>query len=137
MTPDELAETHAASFTQSRPWTAAEFADLLSNRFTHAIGTPQSFALFQVIADETELLTIATHPSAQRQGLAKKRMAEWHAEAKKLGATRAFLEVAVNNYPAIALYQQIGYCTCGLRKGYYQQENKRKIDAAVMEFDLT
>ena len=64
-------------------------------------------------------------------------MAEWHAEAKKLGATRAFLEVAVNNYPAIALYQQIGYCNSGLRKGYYQQENKRKIDAAVMEFDLT
>ena len=71
MTPQDLAHTHAAAFTQSRPWTADEFADLLANRFTHyVVGNAQSFALFQVIADEAELLTIATHPSHQRQGLA-------------------------------------------------------------------
>ncbi|WP_171239872.1 GNAT family N-acetyltransferase [Ruegeria sp. HKCCA5491] len=137
MTPEELAETHAAAFTQSRPWTAAEFADLLSNRFTHVVGNSKSFALFQVIADEAELITIATHPTLQRQGLAKLRMNEWHTKAKNLGASRSFLEVAKNNSPAIALYEQIGYRPCGLRKGYYQQENNNKIDAVVMEFTLT
>ncbi|WP_420585140.1 GNAT family N-acetyltransferase [Ruegeria sp.] len=136
MTPQDLANTHAAAFTQSRPWTATEFADLLANRFTHVIGNAKSFALFQVIADEAELLTIATHPSHQRQGLALQSMQDWQAMAKKLGATRALLDVAADNHPAIALYKRCGYATCGRRKGYYLRENAEKIDAIVMAHDL-
>ncbi|WP_282021630.1 GNAT family N-acetyltransferase [Ruegeria faecimaris] len=137
MTPEELANTHAAAFTQSRPWTATEFAELLQNRFTHIVGDAQSFALFQVIADEAELLTIATHPTVQRQGLARKRMVEWHAAAKKLGAIRAILDVSIANQPAITLYKHCGYRVCGTRKNYYTVENNQKIDAIVMECNLT
>lgn len=136
MTPQNLAETHAAAFTRSRPWTAEEFADLLSNRFTHVVGNAKSFALFQVIADEAELLTIATHPDAQRQGLASKRMQEWHSQAKALGATRSFLDVAADNLPAIALYTRFGYRSCGSRKGYYLRGNNQKIDAILMDLPL-
>lgn len=136
MTPQELAHTHAAAFTQSRLWTDREFAELLENRFTHVVGNAESFALFQVIADEAELLTIATHPNHQRQGLALKSMQEWHAKARYLGATRAFLDVAADNLPAIALYKRCGYTPCGLRKGYYLRENAEKIDAIVMECNL-
>ncbi len=136
MTPQDLANTHAAAFTQSRPWTAGEFTDLLDNRFTHVVGKAQSFALFQVIADEAELLTIATHPSVQRRGLARQCMLDWHAEAKGLGATRAFLDVAEDNHPAVALYERCGYAPCGVRKGYYLREKARKIDAIVMECSL-
>ncbi|WP_170467078.1 GNAT family N-acetyltransferase [Ruegeria arenilitoris] len=136
MTPEELAKTHVAAFTQSRPWTADEFAGLLANRFTHVVGNAQSFALFQVIADEAELLTIATHPTLQRQGMALARMREWHAQAAELGATRAILDVAADNLPAIALYDLCGYRRCGLRKGYYPRENNQKIDAIVMNFSL-
>ncbi|MCG7520150.1 GNAT family N-acetyltransferase [Ruegeria sp. Ofav3-42] len=136
MTPHDLADTHAAAFTQSRPWTAEEFADLLSNKFTHVVGNAKSFALFQVIADEAELLTIATHPDSQRQGQARKRMQEWHSKAKVLGATRAFLDVAADNLPAIALYTHFGYRPCGSRKGYYLRENNQKIDAILMDFPL-
>ncbi|GAA6159384.1 MULTISPECIES: GNAT family N-acetyltransferase [Ruegeria] len=137
MTPQALAKTHSAAFTQSRPWSEAEFADLLQNRFTHVVGIATSFALFQVIADEAELLTIATHPDLQRQGLARIRMAEWHAKAQRLGATRAFLDVAQDNLPALSLYHSCGYRPCGLRKSYYVRENNQKIDALVMECDLT
>ncbi|WP_170414946.1 GNAT family N-acetyltransferase [Ruegeria atlantica] len=136
MTPEDLAKTHAAAFTQSRSWAAVEFEDLLNNRFIHAVGNAESFALFQVIGDEAELLTIATHPDVQRQGLARARMLEWHANAISLGATRAFLDVAADNLSAIALYDQSGYRTCGLRKGYYLRENNQKIDAIVMEILL-
>ncbi len=79
MTPQDMASTHAAAFTQSRPWTAEEFADLLANQFTHALGNAKSFAVFQVIADAAELLTIATHPNHQRQGLARITMLDWQA----------------------------------------------------------
>ena len=37
MTPQEMAHIHAAAFTQSRPWSAKEIADLLACRFTHVI----------------------------------------------------------------------------------------------------
>ncbi|WP_170789745.1 GNAT family N-acetyltransferase [Ruegeria lacuscaerulensis] len=137
MTPRALAGTHAAAFTQSRPWTEAEFNDLLQNHFTHVVGNEHSFALIQVIADEAELLTIATCPQMQRQGLARARMEEWHALAKTLGARRAFLEVAQDNAAAISLYETCGYRPCGLRRGYYVRENNQKIDAVVMECDLT
>lgn len=66
-----MAATHAAAFTQSRPWTTGEFAELLSSPLSLVVGDERCFALFRVIADEAELLTIATHPDHQRQGLAR------------------------------------------------------------------
>lgn len=136
MTPQVLADTHAAAFTGTRPWSAAEFSDLLENRFIHVIGNERSFSVFQVIADQAELLTIATHPAHRRQGLAMQCMKDWHSRAQELGATLAFLDVAADNFPAIALYQKCGYETCGLRKGYYLHDNNLKIDAIQMQCRL-
>lgn len=133
MTPQEMAQTHSAAFTQSRPWTATEFSELLQNRFISAIGTPASFVLFQVVSAEAELLTIATHPAHQRQGLAVACMENWHAEAARQGAARAVLDVAADNAPAIALYERFGYRSCGRRKGYYTRESGPNCDAIVME----
>lgn len=133
MTPEDLAAIHAAAFTQSRPWGAAEFADLLAGQFTHLVGDARSFALFQVISDEAELLTIATHPGHQRQGLARQVMTNWHNRAIQLGASRAFLEVAADNDSAIALYGSCGYTPCGLRSAYYHRKNGPDVDAVVME----
>ncbi len=136
MTPQDMASTHAAAFQQARPWSADEFAHLLANRFTHYIGTPQCFAVFQVIADEAELLTLATHPSQQRQGLASLCMKNWQDRAVELGATRAFLEVAADNHPALNLYLGCAYQRCGVRNGYYTRENAENADAIVMERTL-
>ncbi len=136
MTPRDMAETHAAAFTQSRAWSAAEFTDLLTNKFTHTVGVAESFAVFQVVADSAELLTIATHPSHQRQGLAQSIMAKWHAQAHKLGATNAVLDVAADNKPAISLYERCGYIRCGTRQAYYLRENAPNMDAVVMRRSL-
>ncbi|TMV10188.1 GNAT family N-acetyltransferase [Ruegeria sediminis] len=133
MSPEEMAVVHAAAFTQSRPWRADEFRDLLSNRFTHSIGNGQCFAVFQVVADEAELLTIATHPYHQRQGHARSLMDAWHSQAGKLGAARAFLDVAADNAPAIALYDSCGYAPIGLRRGYYRRPAGENVDAVLME----
>ncbi len=136
MTPQEMADTHAAAFVTARAWTADEFADLRTNRFTHILGDPRCFAVFTVIADEAELLTIATHPRFQRQGLARHCMTQWQARAAKLGATRAFLEVAADNSAAFALYAASGYRECGVRKDYYLRDHGPKIDAILMENQL-
>ncbi len=136
MTPEDMASTHAAAFTQSRPWTADEFTDLLTNRFTHFVGSARAFAVFQVIADSAELLTIATHPAFQRQGLARRVMSDWHDSARRLGATQAVLDVAADNHPAISLYEGCGYASCAIRKQYYLRENALNMDAVVMKRDL-
>ncbi|WP_417678316.1 GNAT family N-acetyltransferase [Pseudodonghicola sp.] len=127
-----MAATHAAAFTQSRPWRSDEFADLLTMSGAFACGDTRCFALIRVIADEAELLTIATHPDHQRQGLARALTTVWQAEATARGAARAFLEVAADNPGAIALYEACGYQRIGLRCGYYPRPQAPASDAILM-----
>ena len=137
MTPLDMALTHAAAFTQGRPWSEAEFAALLDSPANFVTGDSRCFALVGVVADEAELLTIATHPQNQHQGLARDCMEKWQTEAMNRGATQAFLEVASDNTPAISLYKSTGFEQIGLRKGYYQRKTGEPADALVMRRSLT
>lgn len=131
-----MAATHAAAFTLERPWSAREFAALLDQPQCFALGDASCFALARVILDEAELLTIATHPAHQGRGLARACMAAWMAEAQARGASHAFLEVAADNGPALALYAACGFESCGRRRGYYRRENAAAADAVIMSRDL-
>ncbi|WP_259994643.1 ribosomal protein S18-alanine N-acetyltransferase [Leisingera sp. M523] len=132
LTPKKMAATHAAAFTRSRPWNAAEFAALLDSPLVFAAGDARCFALVRVIADEAELLTIATDPAHQRQGLARRCMAEWETAVRDRGTAEAFLEVAEDNAPAQALYRAGGFAECGRRKGYYPRQGAAAADAILM-----
>jgi len=127
-----MAATHAAAFTLSRPWSEAEFTELLQHPGCFASGNADCFALTRVILDEAELLTIATHPRCQRHGLARICMTTWQASAQERGATRAFLEVAADNSAATSLYQACGFETCGLRPGYYRRHEAAAVDALIL-----
>jgi len=137
MTPKEMARLHAAAFDQSRPWSAEEFAALLETPGTFATGEAAAFALVRVIADEAELLTIATDPARRRQGRARALLETVHAEAAKRGAARIFLEVADDNLAARALYETCGYSVVGRRKRYYRRLDGPAVDAVIMAHDLT
>lgn len=137
MSPDDMATLHAAGFTQSRPWSADEFASLLSSPHCFAVGDTRCFALIRVIADEAELLTIATHPDHLRQGLALRCMADWQEQAQKRGATKAFLEVAEDNRAACALYLKCGFARSGTRRAYYNRSPLAAVDAIVMQSTFT
>lgn len=132
-----MAAIHAAAFEQSRPWSAGEFASLLSHPGVFAVGDLRAFALVRVVLDEAELLTIATHPDAHRQGLARALMDTWQTEAARRGARRAFLEVALDNDAARALYASCGYIRTGLRPAYYPRTGAHAADAVIMARDLT
>jgi len=127
-----MAATHAAAFTQSRPWSADEFVTLLEHPLCFATGDARCFALVRVVADEAELLTIATDPNHQRQGLARTCMGDWQAAAQARGAVRGFLEVAGDNSPAIALYRSCGFEIAGHRRGYYRRPGYPAVDALLM-----
>ncbi|MGX0901483.1 ribosomal-protein-alanine N-acetyltransferase [Roseovarius sp. MBR-79] len=120
MTPEALADTHARAFAgQGRAWSAAEFAALLASPHVFVSGDARGFALGRVIADEAELLTLATDPGHRRQGHARACLCAFAAEARARGAETAFLEVAEDNAAALALYAGAGFAQTARREGYY------------------
>jgi ribosomal-protein-alanine N-acetyltransferase len=137
MTPEALAALHAAAFTDTpRPWTAAEFGQLLAEPTTLMATLPEGFALGRIAGPEAELLTLAVHPEARRRGHATALVAAFEAAAAARGATVALLEVAVTNAGARALYGRLGYAEAGRRPGYYVRPGAPAVDALVLRRDL-
>jgi ribosomal-protein-alanine N-acetyltransferase len=133
MTPAAMAAVHAACFTVPRPWTAAEIADLLTSPLVFCCDESGGFAMGRAVADEAELLTLAVDPAWRRQGVGRRLVAAFLAEARARQATRAFLEVVPDNHAAIALYLQSGFASSGRRKGYYHPPGRPAVDALVMD----
>jgi len=75
--------------------------------------------LARVVSDESEILTLAVHEGQRRRGIGSVllRCAMDHAAA--MGARAMFLEVAVTNGAARALYSAQGFVEAGLRRHYY------------------
>lgn len=78
-----------------------------------------AFCLAWCIADEVEILDLAVHECFRRQGVARRLLRLFLEEARKLGAARAFLEVRAGNFPAVRLYQSLGFEQAGRRERYY------------------
>lgn len=136
MTPETLAEIHAKAFAQTRAWSAKEFAKLLTQNSVIVAGNDRAFALIRVIADEAEILTLATDPAHLRQGLARQVLADAQLQALAKGATTMFLEVAEDNAAARALYDQAGFIQVGHRPNYYSPKNAAPVGALVLQKDL-
>jgi ribosomal-protein-alanine N-acetyltransferase len=132
MTPKRCAEIHAACFTTPRPWSEAEFVDLLNSAPVFLCSRPEGFALGRIAGPEAELLTIAVTPEARGQGIGAGLLIEFETYAAKQGASDFFLEVAADNIAARALYAKAGYQQCGLRKDYYETPRGPRISALVL-----
>ncbi|MCQ0092052.1 GNAT family N-acetyltransferase [Roseovarius sp. M141] len=131
---EDLARLHGRAFAgQGRGWRADEFADLLASPLTCLCAGPHGFALSRVIADEAELLTLATDPNHRRQGVAAALLAAVEGDVAARGAARHFLEVAADNTAARALYARAGYVPTGQRAGYYARIDGARVDALLME----
>lgn len=132
--PAALAPLHAQAF--AAPWSAREFAELLSQPGVVAIAESDGFVLIRIVLDEAEILTLAVLPKARRQGLGRRLVEEAAVAATKGGAARLFLEVAEDNAPARALYDRAGFSQIGRRKAYYAAADGSRTDAVVMSRDL-
>ncbi|MEM6636624.1 MAG: GNAT family N-acetyltransferase [Pseudomonadota bacterium] len=132
MSPEELCELHHAAFDYPRPWTALEFASILDQPTVFLVSIGKGFLIARVLADETELLTLAVPIAERRRGIGKTLVQEFLAEASHRGAETAFLEVAADNGPARALYGATGWDTAGMRSGYYRKRDGTLVDALIM-----
>lgn len=136
MTPEQLAEIHAASFVTPRPWSAAEFADLMRGTGVSVLSEAGAFALIRTIAEKCEILTLAVAPDQRRGGIATRLVAATVKLAQSEGAARVLLEVVHDNAAAIALYTKCGFKESGIRKDYYQKPGGKRAAALVMVREL-
>jgi len=156
MSPDALAALHARAMVHGAPWSAAAFAETLaasgvfllpappSSSGKYFVGGPEGrgqrpraapatgFALGRALGDEAELLTLAVDPSCRRQGRGRALLSAFEAEAGRRGAASAFLEVAEDNAPALALYLGSGWAEAGRRRGYYARPGRDPADALIL-----
>lgn len=132
MTAADLAATHAAAFADRRAWSAQEFQRFLDSPHVILCGDAKSFLLGRVIADEAEVLTLATDPKFRRKGLAQICLVNFLDRATDHGAAFVFLEVAADNAPAKALYLKNNFIVTGERPGYYTSTTGEKVSAVLM-----
>ena len=132
MTPAEMAALHGATFTTPRPWSEAEFTELLASPLCFALTEPGGLLLGRVVAGEAELLTLAVAADQRRRGIGAALVQAFLQEARARGADSAFLEVAAGNAPARGLYTAAGFHPAGKRRGYYQGPDGARDDALIL-----
>jgi len=72
-------------------------------------GEIAGFAVAQPIRNIGRILTLDILPKARRTGLATRLMQEIEKRLRAGGCRQVYLETAVNNDPALRLYQKLGY----------------------------
>jgi ribosomal-protein-alanine N-acetyltransferase len=85
-----------------------------------------------LVADEVEVIQLATHPEARRLGLARTLVEHAIAEARRDRFARVLLEVRVSNTAARALYGALGFTELSRRERYYDDGE----DALVLALTL-
>lgn len=135
-----MAAAHALAFRA--PWGASEFETLLESPGVFGLtaldedGQPLGLALCRLAAGEMEILTIGVAQQSRRGGVGRTLMTAVLEAARRSGAAEAFLEAAVDNHPAVGLYESLGFARSGLRRGYYDRGVEGRVDALVMRLDL-
>jgi ribosomal-protein-alanine N-acetyltransferase len=130
---DAVAAIERAVFTD--PWSQRAFGDLL--RLDHVRGfvveagkgAIVGYAVCSQVADEGEILNLATAPGARQMGIGRALLdavLEWLGER---GAVKVFLEVRRSNKAAIAMYEAAGFAALGVRPNYYRRPTE---DAVTM-----
>ncbi|WP_084124426.1 GNAT family N-acetyltransferase [Demequina sp. NBRC 110054] len=90
---------------------------------------PAAYAVYGFEGDAFSLMNLAVVPAHRREGLARLIMDDLLSEAEGLSVPYVWLEVAVTNEPALALYRDYGFEDVRVRRKYYQPEG---VDALVM-----
>ena len=91
------------------------------------------WAIYGYDGDAFHLMNVAVVPDLRRAGIGRLLMEDFLADARALDAHAAWLEVAVTNEAAIALYRDYGFRDVRIRRRYYQPGD---VDAVVMRLSL-
>lgn len=136
---ETLAQVHALGFDPA--WSARDIAALFDGPGVFGFlvfdgERPAGMILCRVVVEDAEVLTLAVDPAAGGRGVGRALVEASIMAAKAAGATAVFLEVAVDNAPALALYARAGFHRAGLRRAYYDRGASGQVDAVAMRLDL-
>ncbi len=98
-------------------------------RVVEVDGEPVAYAVYGYDGDAFHLMNIAVDPDARGARHGKVLMEDFLTEARAERAREVWLEVAVTNTSALALYRSYGFEDVRVRPRYYQPED---VDAIVM-----
>jgi [ribosomal protein S18]-alanine N-acetyltransferase len=99
--------------------------------------SPIGFIISRLAADEAEILSVAVATAQRGRGYSRSLLNQHLGHLAGRGIRRVFLEVEENNEPAVRLYQRAGFRTVGRREQYYRDANGAKLNALVMQRDLS
>jgi ribosomal-protein-alanine N-acetyltransferase len=121
---DGVLDVEAESFTN--PWTRDMYAWELQNRsvcHVYVIRTGDTpvagFCAFWLVFDEIHINNVAVRPRLRGRGMGTALIRHVLAEARRLGAKRATLEVRASNEEARRLYERLGFHVAATRRNYY------------------
>lgn len=135
MKPEHVGSVHAIEQkTNPSPWSENTFHTEIANRDAEYFIIKDAdvivgFAGYWKVIDEAHITTIAVEPNRQGAGLGRKLMESLLEHARQDGIACVTLEVRAGNQRAIALYEKLGFVSCGVRKRYYADTRE---DAVVM-----
>jgi ribosomal-protein-alanine N-acetyltransferase len=121
---DGVLAVEAESFTN--PWTREMYAWELQNRSVCHIYLVRTadcpvagFCAFWLVFDEIHINNVAILPHFRGMGIGTTLLHHVLAEATRLGAKRATLEVRASNDAARRLYERLGFHVAATRRNYY------------------
>lgn len=123
---DALLELERACYPPRQAYSRAEYRYALEvanseNLLVEDRGAPVAFvgAFVHEGWRAGNVYTLNVHPSRRGRGLATRLMHAVEARLSARGMTRCFLEVNVENAPAMRLYESLGYARVARLRGYY------------------
>lgn len=94
------------------------------------------YIMGRIAADEVEILSIGVLTPFQKFGVGRQLVEGLFRAARRAEAANIFLEVAVDNASAIALYNKLGFNETGRRTGYYKNADGTAVDALILSYAL-
>jgi len=121
---DGVLFVESESFTN--PWTREMYTWELQNRSVCHIFVARTrecavagFCAFWLVLDEIHINNVAILPEYRGRGFGTRLMRRVLTEGRRLGATRATLEVRASNEAARRFYEGLGFQATAVRKQYY------------------
>ena len=117
----------------SIPWSKDSFVrELVENKVAlYLVAKIENVAVGYIgvwkIIDEGHITNVAVHSDYRGRGIASKLVSELLSLCEKDGMTSFTLEVRESNLPAQNLYKKFQFAECGIRKGYYQDNNENAV----------
>lgn len=135
---ERLANVHTLAFSAigQEGWSPSAISDIargsggklfIADMESACVG----FALYRMVLDEVELMTIAVDPAQQGRKIGQSLMAAAEVNFMSAGVQSLFLEVRSDNEAAILLYEKVGFEQIGKRNNYYRLKNGSRVDALM------